>query len=744
MAAFNLAPIALTTKAETSGFQTNPDLDKALGAETPPSTPSYTPPTPPTRPAPPTISPQAQERERILDEKALKASETVGKTREDIAALKSPDAPDLDKAPTRRRTDPMEAFGSTASVLAMIGSAFTKRPMLHALNNAAGVIEAFKANDQARAKEEFDLWKANTDAAITQFNMQNTAYKAALDKLSTNSKMALDEVQVLASQWGDPVMKELARTGALSQAVQHQLNIEKGVNDLAESKIDLEAMYGREQLVQELVASPEYAVMTPNQKAAKINEIRNPAKAGVSGSRMRETGNVMLPDGRIVAGAFDPAGGGLVIQDETTGEYTPAPPGTRKVSVNTGGFISPDNFNKLELQLYDEKRAINRLNKYVETVGDLPQGVERLALDLSAKAKTMFGSKISADEFKLLEGKAQIEALLGLFRESVVGPGVMTEYDAVRVLNALGGDPASALQNPGVLKSVLSDVLRDKQERFRILQEQYNDASTVFKRGALPTTQKAPGTAPAAPTTPAAPTAPAAPAAPVAPTPIPLPPSLKDLPEGEIVKHPKTKEPYFRQGDKLVPVTKPTGPAGGPEGTPMAPIKDAPAAKGRMSAVQPQAKPIAAASAPAAPTGRQTPQQRMAAIQPTPEERSRRMDDLINSVARDSAGPIQSDPTAFLSYKPTQPYVQRAEPTGTPIAALQSPSQRLIEAGRRNAQLPADSEYADIEYRRRAATKQMDEAVGRPRVGAPTPKKKPRSYQIKRAADGSTIVTVLE
>jgi len=738
MAAFNLAPIALTTKAETTGFQTNPDLDKALGSD-PASSSSYTPPPPATKPATPEISVEAKERERILNEKALKASETVARGREELADLDVPEAPTLDKAPTRRRTDPMEAFGSTASVLAMIGSAFTKRPMLNALNSAAGVMEAFKANDQARAKEEFDLWKANTDAAITQFNMQNTAYKGALDKLSTNSKLALDEVQVLAAQWGDPIMKELARTGALSQAVQHQQTIEKSVADLTETNVELEAMYQREQLVQELVASPEYAAMTPNQKAAKINEIRNPAKAGITGSRMRETGNVMLPDGRIVAGAFDPAGGGLVIQDETTGEYTPAPPGTRKVSVNTGGFISPENFNKLELQLYDEKRAINRLNKYVETVGDLPQGVERLALDLSAKAKTMFGSKVSADEFKLLEGKAQIEALLGLFRESVVGPGVMTEYDAVRVLNALGGDPASALQNPGVLKSVLSDVLRDKQERFRILQEQYNDASTVFKRGALPTTQKAPGAAPTAPTTPAAP---AAPAAPAVPAPIALPPSLKDLPEGEIVKHPKTKEPYFRRGNELVPVTKPSGPAGGPEGTPMAPIEDAPAAKGRTSAVQPTPKPVAAA-APAAPTGRQTPQQRMAAIQPTPEERSRRMDDLINSVARDAAGPIQGDPTAFLSYKPTQPYVQRAEPTGTPIAAPQTPSQRLIDAGRRNAQLAPDSDYSDIEYRRRAATKKMDEALGRPRAGT-EPKKKPRSYQIKRAADGSTIVTVLE
>lgn len=732
MAAFNLAPISLTTKAETSGFQTNPDLDKALGSD-PASSSSYTPPPPATKPATPEISAEAKERERLLNEKALRASETVARGREELADLDVPEAPTLDKAPTRRRTDPMEAFGSTASVLAMIGSAFTKRPMLNALNSAAGVMEAFKANDTARAKEEFDIWKANSDAAITQFNMQNTAYKGALDKLSTNSKLALDEVQVLAAQWGDPIMKELARTGALSQAVQHQQTIEKSVAELTETNVELEAMYQRENLVQELVASPEYAAMTPNQKAAKINEIRNPSKAlGEGQGKIYNSGNYVTTDGRRGPG-FQKADGVTYWTNPTSGEVEIAPPGTIRASISEGGPLSADALVKRKLELNDDMQGAALLKKYFTTMKDVPSGIERWATDLSARGKTLFGQPLNEEEEKLGYSQAMIRRLVGLNRESVVGGGVMTAQDAEHVLVALGGDPASAFQNPQILAQVLKDMYEVKLRRIAILQEEVS-RSDKFRRGVE--TPKTPGAVPPASTVPTTPVAPAATKPP--PESIPLPANLKDALEGEIIINPKTKERRFKRGNELILLPETTGPAGGPAGTPMAPIEDSTAAKGRTSAIQPQPKPTAAA-----PTGRQTPQQRMAAIQPDAAERSRRIDDLINMAARDAAGPIQGDPTAFLSHKPTAPFVQRAEPTGTPIATPQTPSQRLIEVGRRNAQLPADSDYSDIEYRRRAATKKMDEALGRPRAGT-EPKKKPRSYQIKRAADGSTIVTVLE
>jgi hypothetical protein len=74
----------------------------------------------------------------------------------------------------------------------------------------------------------------------------------------------------------------------------------------------------------------------------------------------------------------------------------------------------------------------------------------------------------------------QIQGLLGMFRTTVVGPGVMTEFDAMRVIQALGGMPDSAFQNPDALYALLQDLYKRKLANFKILDEDVKRNSAVY------------------------------------------------------------------------------------------------------------------------------------------------------------------------------------------------------------------------------------------------------------------------
>lgn len=159
-------------------------------------------------------------------ERAEDIAASVEKERNYMNSLKPPDMTDLQalikSKPAPAKTDPLEAFSSAASLAAIFGSLFTRQPLTNALNNAAGVIEAYKARDKTTAAHEFDLWKANLDNAETLYKFQHDAYDSAFKKLETNSKAASDEMRMLTSAFDDTVMKPLIEQGKWRNAIELQ------------------------------------------------------------------------------------------------------------------------------------------------------------------------------------------------------------------------------------------------------------------------------------------------------------------------------------------------------------------------------------------------------------------------------------------------------------------------------------------------------------------------------------------
>lgn len=201
------------------------------------------------------------------------------------------------------------------------------------------------------------------------------------------------------------------------------------------------------------------------------------AGGGSGGTRFQQGSAFALPDGRVVQGMFDPQRGYVY---NTPEGMQPIPADARPATPSMGGPQSATQFFGLVNSITTEKSAINKLDKYLETIGDANVGLQRWADGIAANARTLFGSKtLTPEQLSAMRGPAQLQALLGMFREDIVGPGVMTEYDAQRVLQALGGD-FTALQNPQFVRSILSDIRQSKLNRIAALDQQAQVSAPYF------------------------------------------------------------------------------------------------------------------------------------------------------------------------------------------------------------------------------------------------------------------------
>ena len=225
---------------------------------------------------------------------------------------------------------------------------------------------------------------------------------------------------------------------------------------------------------------PEGTVAALNTVTGKPDVIYRPdlRESADLQARTQQGGTFALPSGDIVAGEFTPNGG--YGYRDAQNKLVPLPPGSRPTVPSAGGFLSPKDFLAKRNELLQEQQALQRLNNYGKSVGGMNVGIKNWADSVTAKFRTMLGSKeLNPAEFARMTGEGQLQALLGLFRTDVVGPGVMTEFDAQRVLQALGGN-IGMLQNPQVVQKLLSDLYQDKMQRAQLLEMEINRNAPVF------------------------------------------------------------------------------------------------------------------------------------------------------------------------------------------------------------------------------------------------------------------------
>jgi hypothetical protein len=211
-----------------------------------------------------------------------------------------PQAPPTEPPPKPQYTDPMQPWGSLAMGVAMLGSAFTRQPLVNALNAGAAVNNAFHRNDIEASKQSLETWRAQTDYAQKLYEYQDKTYRDALLGLKDDRAGTMAKLRALSVGYQDNALAELLKMGQLDQALTHITEVvPKQVENL--NARTTEAQTSAELNVQKL------------QFAQQENEIRTQMQAATAAGNQPEvdrlSGELRAVQGKAVAGA----GGGLAV-----------------------------------------------------------------------------------------------------------------------------------------------------------------------------------------------------------------------------------------------------------------------------------------------------------------------------------------------------------------------------------------------------------------------------------------------
>tara|TARA_E500000318_G_C3550008_1_gene208496 strand:- start:235 stop:1695 length:1461 start_codon:yes stop_codon:yes gene_type:complete len=143
---------------------------------------------------------------------------------------------------------------------------------------------------------------------------------------------------------------------------------------------------------------------------------------------------------------------------------------------DTEEFISSENIDREALSIKEVKnlanetrtqsRGVKTLNKLYTDLDAVEGGFAGLATSLSAKAKTLVGKDLTPKEIARQLAIGMQQGVLGQVRVDVLGPGVMTEQDAERLIQYLGGDLRNLSTNPQTVKVAIGKVLKDKSNDY--------------------------------------------------------------------------------------------------------------------------------------------------------------------------------------------------------------------------------------------------------------------------------------
>ena len=159
---------------------------------------------------------------------------------------------------------------------------------------------------------------------------------------------------------------------------------------------------------------------------------------------------------------------------KVSGTNEPVPVGSLELSAIDSPDISY--LNKLESSVYEDESRLKALDSYLNDVEGSAQGINNLIDRASTRIKTLIDDgELTEAELKTARGQAKLQGLLGNFRIDIVGGGVMTEQDALRILAALGGD-FNAFQNKEVTKDLILEIRKKTSSRYEREAQKFNRA----------------------------------------------------------------------------------------------------------------------------------------------------------------------------------------------------------------------------------------------------------------------------
>jgi len=114
-------------------------------------------------------------------------------------------APTLTPPPQQAPSNPLRAFGSAASLFAILGSLVSRAPVTAALNASASAMNAIHQKNLEDYQIHYNNWKQSTDFALQQAQLQQQAYQNILDNAKLSHSEKMDAINAAATIHQDKV-----------------------------------------------------------------------------------------------------------------------------------------------------------------------------------------------------------------------------------------------------------------------------------------------------------------------------------------------------------------------------------------------------------------------------------------------------------------------------------------------------------------------------------------------------------
>ena len=152
-------------------------------------------------------------------------------------------------------------------------------------------------------------------------------------------------------------------------------------------------------------------------------------------------------------------------------------------SIQSKGVMGVKDLRDTVPKLQESENALRQGQMFLDKIEDFEGGFEGKMRNLKSKFSTFFGQELTPQELARMAALGSQEGLLGAFRREVVGPGVLTEPDAQRVMARLGGYAGDWTANPELIARAVKEVMDEKYFAYAESNEDYNyDARSLGQR----------------------------------------------------------------------------------------------------------------------------------------------------------------------------------------------------------------------------------------------------------------------
>lgn len=151
---------------------------------------------------------------------SLAEAKYLGQQRENLSRIEkdNPINPvDFGKQPKAPEANPLENFGSLASVIGIFASAFTKKPIINALNASAAAMTAQREGDLEKFNEAYKEWQDSMSVAMKRHDIEVETLKEKMELAQTDQPLALAQLKAYGAAHNSEAASVLAQMGDMEE-----------------------------------------------------------------------------------------------------------------------------------------------------------------------------------------------------------------------------------------------------------------------------------------------------------------------------------------------------------------------------------------------------------------------------------------------------------------------------------------------------------------------------------------------